>query len=69
MKDEAMYKDVYITPDLTHQQQEVDKNLRDNLKKIKEAGEKDAKIKKGKIIKNGMDGQVLYQAALKIGRK
>ena len=62
LKDEG-YEKVYLQPDLTAKQQEEDKKLRDELKRLKATGETDIKIKAGKIIKNEEGGQVkvLYQ--------
>ena len=48
LKDEA-YKRVYISPDLTRRQQEVDKDLRQKLKGFREGSEPNARIKGGKI--------------------
>jgi len=57
------YEKVFLQPDLTLKQQEIDKKLRDELKRLRSAGETDIKIKAGKIIKNEEGGQVtvLYQ--------
>ena len=49
------FKRIFIAPDITRQQQAVDKELRLKLKEIHEGNEPDAKIKSGKIIKN-VDG-------------
>lgn len=53
------YKRLFITPDLTKKQQEMDKALRMKLKEIREGGDREAKINNGKIVKNGVGGQVL----------
>jgi len=44
-------------------QQKADKELRVKLKDIRDQGEREAKIKSGKIIKNAENGEVitLYQ--------
>jgi PHD-finger len=62
LKDDDRFKKIYITPDLTRKQQEADKNLRDNLKKIRAEGEPTAKIQAGRVIKNleGQQAVVLY---------
>ena len=62
------YKGVFIAPDLTRKQQALDKDLRMNLKTIKEAGQKQAFIKAGKIVtKNEAGGiVVLYPLAPQI---
>lgn len=57
LKDEG-YERVFLQPDLTLQQQELDKKLRDELKRLRSAGETNIKIKAGKIIKNEEGGQV-----------
>jgi hypothetical protein len=44
------YKKVFIAPDLTRKQQEVDEKLRDKYKEMKAAGEQNIRMKKGKII-------------------
>ena len=49
------YKKVFVAPDLTRKQQEEDKKLRAKLKELREAGDAEVRIKKGKIIKN-VDG-------------
>jgi hypothetical protein len=63
LKDDDRFKKVYITPDLTRKQQEVDKNLRDNLKRIRADGEPAAKIQAGRVVKNleGQQAVVLYE--------
>ncbi len=58
LKDSTEYKKIYVSLDLTRKQQVIDKELRQQLKHIREEGEKDAKIKAGKVIKNLPDGQV-----------
>lgn len=63
LKEHDEYKKVYIAPDLTRNQREEDKKLREELKKLKEQGQTNIKIRRGKIVKN-MDGgqeQVLFQ--------
>ena len=68
LRDVEKFKRMFISPDLTRKQQTVDKELRTELKKIREQGEVSAKIKYGKIIKNvrGEREEVLYQPALSI---
>ena len=46
-----MLKKIFITPDLTRKQQEVDKKLRDNLKRLRADGEFTANIQGGKVVK------------------
>jgi hypothetical protein len=62
LKNEAKFKNVYITPDLTKKQLLLDKELREKCKKFKDDGEPDAKIRGGKVIKNSPGGEtiVLY---------
>ena len=51
LKKHSEFKDVFIVPDLTRKQQEVDKKLRDKLKELRQAGETNIKITRGKIVK------------------
>jgi len=62
LKEYTEYKRIFISPDLTRKQQEKDKELRQNLKRIRESGESEARIRFGKIVKNGRGGreEVLY---------
>jgi hypothetical protein len=57
------FKSIFIAPDLTRKQQEVDKDLRDKVKKFREEGHSNVRIKQGKVIKNeeGQQVVVLYQ--------
>lgn len=51
----------YIVPDLTRQQQELDKKLRDKLKTLRQDGVTDIKINRGEIIKGqGQSKEVLF---------
>jgi hypothetical protein len=52
---------VFVMPDLTKMQQDAERKLRDKLKEIRQAGETDAKINRGDIVKfvNGQR-QVLF---------
>ncbi len=59
LKETESFKKIFITPDLTRKQQELDKNLRLQLRKIRDEGETLAKIKYGKIMKNVQGGQVV----------
>ena len=54
---------MYIAPDLTKRQQEMDKDLRDHVKKFRSEGQENVKIRNGKVIKNVQGGQVtiLYE--------
>ena len=52
LKEHDKFKRMFISPDLTRKQQEVDKTLRVELKRLREGGEPEAKIKAGKIVKN-----------------
>jgi hypothetical protein len=63
LRDTEAYSKVFITPDLTRKQQDFDKELRNQLKRIKDGGETHARIKHGKIVKNDEGGRevVLYQ--------
>ena len=42
---------MYISPDLTRRQQEVDKDLRQKLKSFREGSEPNARIRGRKIVK------------------
>ena len=66
LKESDRFKKVFITPDLTRKQQEVDKELRKQLRKYKDDGEVGAKIQHGKVVKNLSSRQVvvLYQPPL-----
>lgn len=63
LKENDKFKRMFISPDLTRKQQEMDKELRNQLKKFREEGETEAKIRFGKVVKNGRGGreEVLYQ--------
>lgn len=65
LKDCNEFKKVYIAPDLTRKQQLLDKDLRMNVKKFREEGHLNVKIKGGKVVKSGSENQmvVLYQPA------
>ena len=58
LKETELFSKVYISLDLTKKQQSKDKELRDKLKEMKEAGEEGCMIRNGKIIKNGEGNQV-----------
>ena len=58
LKDSLTYRRVYIIPDLIRKAQEVDKELRLKVKHFKENGESSARIKSGKVVKNGKHGGV-----------
>jgi hypothetical protein len=57
LKDAEEFKKVYISPDLTREQQLQDKELRDRLKDYRQKGETGIKIKGGKLIKVGENGE------------
>ena len=46
------HRHIYINPDLTPQQRKIDAELREELKKRRDGGEKFIQISKGKIIQN-----------------
>ena len=50
------YKKLFISPDLTRKQLEREKTLRLKLKEIREGGERNAKISKGRVVKKLEDG-------------
>lgn len=53
------YKRVFCVPDLTRKQQGEDKVLRSKLKEMRECGDKDVRIKRGKIVKNVNGAEVI----------
>jgi len=66
LKDCNDFKKVYIAPDLTRKQQQLDKDLRLNVKKFREEedDDDDVRIKRGKVVKTGSVNEVvvLYQS-------
>ena len=50
LRTSATWKKVYVSPDLTLKEQEQNKKLRGELRRHKNAGEKDIFIKSGKIV-------------------
>ena len=50
LRDLDSYKGVFLAPDLTRKQQAVDRDLRTNLKRIRDEGEEHSFIKSGKIV-------------------
>ena len=67
LKESTKFKKVYIAPDLTRKQPQLDKDLRINVKKFRdEGGHENVRIKGGKVVKNGQGNQVvvLYQPVL-----
>jgi phosphopantetheine adenylyltransferase len=67
LRESEDFKGVYISPDLTRQQQLQDKELRDKLKQYRQDGETGVKIRNGKIIKVREDGApvILFDASKK----
>lgn len=63
LKDSEKFKRMFISPDLTRKQQAYDKELRTQLKKFRDDGETDVRIKFGKIVKNNRGGreEILFQ--------
>jgi hypothetical protein len=63
LKEIDTFSKVFITPDLTRKQQERDKELRSQLRRIRDEGEMGARIRYGKVVKNGKGRRevVLYQ--------
>ena len=53
---DGSFKLLYISPDLTRLQQEVEKYLRQKLKSFREGSEPNARIRGGKIVKNNSEG-------------
>ncbi len=67
LKDAEEYKKVYISPDLTREQQLQDKELRDKLKSHRQKGETGIKIRGGKLIKIDENGEktILFESQKK----
>lgn len=62
LKKISEFKKLTICPDLTRKQQDQDKLLRNKLKEIRDSGVSDAKIRKGKVVKNDKGVElVLYE--------
>ena len=59
LKDMEEFGKTFIVPDLTRKQQEVDKALRENVRKFRLEGELHVMIRKGKVIKNEGGKQVV----------
>ena len=59
LKNEEEFKKIFISPDLTRKQQEIDKKLRLEVRKFRDNGEPGAKIQAGKVVKNTNGGQVV----------
>ena len=55
---------MYITPDLTIKEREINRALHQELKRRKEAGEKDLIIKRGKIINKQAGSDQLHNLIL-----
>ena len=62
LKKEPKYEKIYVSPDLTRKQQEIDKALRDKVKVLRSQGIEGVKINKGCVVKeaNGGTREILY---------
>jgi len=62
-----MFKKCFISPDLTKEQQAFDKELRTEVKKLRDKGETDVKIKRGRVVKTLASGGevVMYHPSSK----
>ena len=62
LKKEPKYEKIYVSPDLTRKQQEMDKALRDKVKELRAQGVEGVKINKGCVVKEVEGGtrEVLY---------
>ena len=65
LRGQSDFDEIYITPDLTVDQQRKDKELRDKLKSLREQlGREGVKIHRGKVVREGKNGdntrEVLY---------
>ena len=56
LRNSTTYKKVFISPDLTPKEREANKNLLEELRRRKQAGEVNLIIKRGKIISKQMNG-------------
>ena len=61
------WQSVYVSPDLTMKEREINRALHQELKRRKEAGEKDLIIKRGKII-NRQAGDGPNQPAVQLDK-
>ena len=52
----AKFKNIIITTDMTYKEREINKILREELKARRDAGEKNIKIKDGKIVPSVQEG-------------
>ena len=59
LKETTDFNTYYIVPDKTPKQQYEDKKLRDKLREIRNNGQREARINKGKIIKNENGREVI----------
>ena len=50
LKEDEVYKNVYVKPDLTYEQRQQEATLRQELRDRKEEGEKNLMIVRGKIV-------------------
>ena len=57
VEDENLKK-IIISPDMTIKQRELDRNLREELKNRRQAGETNIKIKNGRIVVIGRQDQI-----------
>ena len=53
LRKSTRWNKVYVSPDLTAKEREVNKALRKELKRRKAQGEKEIMIKRGKIVSKG----------------
>ena len=51
LRDNKEFERVYVVPDMTRQQQDLDRKLREKLKSFKQQGESNAKIVWGEVVK------------------
>jgi len=55
LKDNDTFKKIYIAPDMTRKQQEVDKDLRTHVKKFRDEGQVNVQIISGKVLKKRVE--------------
>ena len=54
---DGSFKRVYISPELISRQQEVDRDLRQKLKRFREGSQPTARIRRGQIVKKKLGGR------------
>ena len=63
LRESRRWNTIYVSPDLTIKEREINKALRDELKRRKENGEQNLIIKRGRIVSKGNNFQLTNRAA------